>query len=114
MTTGLGRKRIDHLNDMHIHLHEPRIIVQIDRLFEEVVLHLHIRRYMLRLRTVVMKGLEADQTDIAPEARPFEVEILEGTIEGGQDLLLRLAAFRQGENCPSDHHHELEDSLGLL
>ena len=97
---------------MHIHLHEPRIIVQIDRLLEEVVLHRHIRIYMLRLRTVVMNGLEADQTDIAPEARPFEVEMLEGTIEGGQDLLL--AASRQGEICPSDHHHEFDDSLGLL
>lgn len=114
MTIGLVEKHIGHLNDMHIHLHETPIIVQIDRLLEEAVLHLHIRTYMLRLRTVAMNDPEAKQIDIVPEARPFEVEMSEGTIEGGQDLLLLLAPTRQEGICLSDHHNELDDSLGLL
>lgn len=116
MTIGLVEKHIGHLNVMHILLLETPIIVQIDRLLEEAVLHLHIRTYMLRLRTVAMNDPEAKQIDIVPEARPFEVEMSEGTIEGGQDLLflLLLAATRQGGICLSDHHNELDDSLGLL
>lgn len=97
---------------MYIHLHETPIIVQIDPLLEEVVLHLHMQTYMLRLRTVAMNGLEADQIDIVPEARPFEVEMLEGIIERGQDLLL--VDTHQGGRCLSDHHRELDGSPGLL
>lgn len=98
---------------MHIHLHAIQIIVQIDHLLEEVVLHLHIRIYMLRLRTVVMNVLEPKQLDVVPEARLSEVEMLEGTIEGGQDLLLLLAATHQGGISLSDHHHELDIFPGL-
>ena len=101
---------------MRIHLHATPIIVQIDRLLEEVALHRHIQTFMLRLRAVAMNGPKADQLDIVPEARPFEVEMLEGAIEGGQDLLLLLlVGTRQGGIYLQDrHHHELDDFPGLL
>lgn len=105
-------KPIGRLNDMYIHLRETPIIVQIDPLLEEVVLHLLTQTYMLHLRTVAMNGLEADQIDIVPEARLFEAGMLEGIIEGGQDLLL--ADTHQGGRCLSDHHRELDDSPGPL
>lgn len=100
---------------MRIHLHATPVIVQIDRLLEEVALHRHIQTFMLRLRAVAMNGPKADQLDIVPEARPFEAEMLEGAIEGGQDLLLLLAGTRQGGiYLQGRHHHVLDDFPGLL